>query len=920
MSIRSRNPYAFDISPQLRGVLEQNGLQAHISYDQKGQLQLVTMSHDTQAPKFFPISEDQADLLRDGGTNYTNKKAYQTFVGIVGKDYYVPGSYVAACNAGSPVNMGQYGYRINSGEYGYDPVWHAHHHMEPVPPIATPPFRPFRGPRFGPFDSIMGGIFAFANGGYHIRRINDRPFLYQDRPMVVERPDQRIKPGESKSFDYGFYDKGQHQSSIQTSTQPLKEMDYKVDEIKLERPKGQSISLNDHDYQLPRLTGEKFQKLLASHGLVLDKSTNTLLVQSSAEQVDVRLKVTDAQMKKLLAPKVEYKLHGKEYNKGGVSLNERLAILNNIISKDFSDKVTYKQLESHDYVDLHLKPELEAKLNARHDQAVSHAARMVQDPKIDIRDIRPDYTVGFVDKWNSIAQVHGGMLDNKQGFYLPVKDGRRIAVGEIIAYNYGGDSKENKDGGYRMTAVINNKIVSHEISQEDYMKFVNYDDEHRLKLFDKYFDEVKIKSISNGKFEDAKYFQDYYNKVDDALKKGQDKDFTFGKYIYGFTIKYADNVATLNGHYSLVSDNMHAAITGAMAWYDTASKEYYINVRDDKDRGMWSYKITAEQFQQFKNASDDEKAKMLTTLIPFKDENGKNLKVVRTEQLPQSIVDKSLDNGRYNEKEASNARKVGFGADEGQPLDKQEDKDKKEADKKTDKDAKNLAGKAIGFGAVAMTDKDVVRLANSEAQQVADGRAMSTADLNALRQGVKTTLIGDASVDGEDDSLAKHHKLWKREGEHGRDTTVGSIAVARLRDAQGNVVEGKYKMSAVIDGNVISHEITQKDYNKFLAVNDYQRMKLFDKIFPEVQMKTNPDHKFNFGAAIMSALTVGLDVAAYALSAGRPEPRPDIYLDKNVYYKPGVVSPQAVSSAIFESEMHNHAVDESLGNGRGMGV
>lgn len=92
MSIRGRNPYAFDISPQLRGVLEQNGMQAHIAYDPSGQLQLVTMSHDTQAPKTFSISQEQADYLRDGGTNYTNKKAYQTFVGIIGKDYYIPGS------------------------------------------------------------------------------------------------------------------------------------------------------------------------------------------------------------------------------------------------------------------------------------------------------------------------------------------------------------------------------------------------------------------------------------------------------------------------------------------------------------------------------------------------------------------------------------------------------------------------------------------------------------------------------------------------------------------------------------------------------------------------------------------------------------------------------------------------------------
>ena len=61
----------------------------------------------------------------------------------------------------------------------------------------------------------------------------------------------------------------------------------------------------------------------------------------------------------------------------------------------------------------------------------------------------------------------------------------------------------------------------------------------------------------------------------------------------------------------------------------------------------------------------------------------------------------------------------------------------------------------------------------------------------------------------------------------------------------GNAVEGKYKMTAVIDGNVFSHEITQKQYDKFLAINDYQRMKLFDKIFPEVEMKTKPESRFN---------------------------------------------------------------------------
>ena len=46
--------------------------------------------------------------------------------------------------------------------------------------------------------------------------------------------------------------------------------------------------------------------------------------------------------------------------------------------------------------------------------------------------------------------------------------------------------------------------------------------------------------------------------------------------------------------------------------------------------------------------------------------------------------------------------------------------------------------------------------------------------------------------------------------------------------------EGKYRMTAVIDGEAVSHEITQKQYDKFMAIDDYHRLKLFSKIFGEV--------------------------------------------------------------------------------------
>ena len=48
-------------------------------------------------------------------------------------------------------------------------------------------------------------------------------------------------------------------------------------------------------------------------------------------------------------------------------------------------------------------------------------------------------------------------------------------------------------------------------------------------------------------------------------------------------------------------------------------------------------------------------------------------------------------------------------------------------------------------------------------------------------------------------------------------------------------------MTAIINGESISHEITQKQYDKFMAVDDYHRMKLFSKVFNEVDMKSRGD-------------------------------------------------------------------------------
>lgn len=94
--------------------------------------------------------------------------------------------------------------------------------------------------------------------------------------------------------------------------------------------------------------------------------------------------------------------------------------------------------------------------------------------------------------------MDGRTLNPNEGFYLPVKDGRRVTVGEIQAY----PTHDGVKPSFRMTAVINGQVMSHEISKEDYLKFINYEDKYRLQLFDKVFDEVKIKNASNGELQD----------------------------------------------------------------------------------------------------------------------------------------------------------------------------------------------------------------------------------------------------------------------------------------------------------------------------------------------------------------------------------------------------------------------------------
>ncbi len=177
MAIRTNtNPRQMDLQPEFRQLLMRNGMQAHVVSNGTA-YQLIVQGHDSPMLT-YNISQKQMLALTDWGTNSANKKAYNTFTSIVGNDFYMPKDFVHFRNANGRVAMGLHGYRIGIGEYGR------------FGRIGMPP--PFLGwtPR--------------NQEGFHLRRVGGQLF-YPQAPMVAERWDKRMKPGELQSGSYGFY-------------------------------------------------------------------------------------------------------------------------------------------------------------------------------------------------------------------------------------------------------------------------------------------------------------------------------------------------------------------------------------------------------------------------------------------------------------------------------------------------------------------------------------------------------------------------------------------------------------------------------------------------------------------------------------------------------------------------------------------
>ena len=464
MSIRSNSlPVGRDLSPELQEILRRNGMQAHIIRQGEG-YQLAVQGHDSPLLTYSITAQQMRDLV-DWGTNSANKKAYNTFAALVSNDFYMPRNFVHARNANGRVAMGLHGYRIGVGEYGRLPWDRRCAHM-----------------MMDPYHGRFLGWTPRNQDGFHMRRVGGAMFM-QGAPLVPERPDGRMKPGEMQNGGYGFYYKGGQQNVVQQPSQDvLLDLQSVIPPVEV-RPRSAEPAKPYNELITSKVyfSNEKWQECLASHGIVIDPTGKTLTVQSTATRQDFVYDLTDEELRKLTSNSI------KE-----VPVQNRIDLINNVIKNDFQDKLTMDMLNSKEQIGLKLTPEVEAELNSRQQTVIDQSQPLVYDDQTIIEP--EDRSVAHVDG-NSLYEINEG-----KGWFREGKHGREVQVDDIkvapVRDDKGEIQKDEKGNAlFRMTAVINGESISHEITQKQYDKFMAIDDYHRMKLFSHIFSEVDMKNV-----------------------------------------------------------------------------------------------------------------------------------------------------------------------------------------------------------------------------------------------------------------------------------------------------------------------------------------------------------------------------------------------------------------------------------------
>ncbi len=453
------------LAPELQDTLRRNGMQARL-VQRDSDVLLAVQGHDSPLLT-YPLSRERLLALTDGGTNSSNRKAYDAFAAVVGDDFHLPKDYVHARNANGRVTMGLHGYRIGEGEYG-----------RTASPLMDLWVR-----------RSMLGWTPREQEGFHLRRVGGE-LRYGGAPLVPDRPDGRMKPGELQNGGYGFYYKGSVSAprayDIRTGEDVLADLRTVVPEIQqrpasAEKAKPYSELITSDVY----FSKDKWNEVLSSHGIVVDERAGTLTIQSSAINRDLVYDLREDELASLTSDSVK-----------DIPVTERLEIINGIIGKDYEGKVTMETLEKEDVIGLALSP---AALDEIRQQERSLQPLPVIAKDMSYLVMQQAVLQEQEDERMGIGRVYGESLygmQSREGWFREGQHGREVSVGDIRVEPVRDEGQQTgRDMKYRMTAVINGEEISHEITRRQYDKFMAVDDYHRMKLFSKVFNEVDMKQL-----------------------------------------------------------------------------------------------------------------------------------------------------------------------------------------------------------------------------------------------------------------------------------------------------------------------------------------------------------------------------------------------------------------------------------------
>ena len=868
----------YNISPQLSKILRDNGVDAMIVHNHAdGKFYMVAQGFDNVTGRPLPelrkeISAKQADEMSRwlDMGAGSTNKKAYATARSILREYNLPLNYSVARNAMGPVNMGQASHPANW--FGRPPVGYGMPRQE-----------------FGKLYTNYGRPYGRPMPFFH-----RQPFGYFGGAATF--PGDRVSPGMMRTFDIrggrlrpttGVYwlDEKQYQSEqsmpdkLDVSVRPEKPKAAERPEPGMAKPYSEQITADVY------FTKDKYLDVLASHGIIIDEARKTLTIKSSANKLDYRYVLTDEQLAKLTNNSLK--------KPGGVSLQERLDVINShpVFKQDFSSGITQEMLESRDIVSISLTPEAKTRLEGKFEQYEQYERQQqrLEEAKSAARSEYMAQEGRIRRDPNAISGREIGDIIAGHGWYNGNAHGREAVVAEIRV--------DPPKDSYFINVNTDKGLLSFNVDKSVYDRYMNNEGE-RDKIIrfltDEYRGQKDVTENLSISLDSSRIEPGKDNTVRLIVNDGQNMetiDIPFSKEVIDTYFSEKDSNLTdqemADKTLAMVKNEMNLIVqtpelnTELKSWFE----EKGLAVEYDKLM-MFIPKETDKDI-----LIDGEKANIL--------------KVEASELKGKSHTMSAMINGQMVTHEISA-------------------KDYEKFMRYDDEHRLKLFDSIFGEVSIEPHDRNhVVEGRPDDVFLTNDGRGYVT------REELEIMRAKSNDVDGQALRDLNYKKGFYREGAHGREVNVESIKVE-----PDPMKEGQYKMTAVINGESITHDISQKQYDKFLAVDDYQRLKLFSKVFNEVDMKIRPEYKPNVGAMLMAGLVGATEVMHAVADIGRgiagplpppmpmnrlPLERPEIYESRMERPMTRSVSAHDLAAANFEAEQSTQNQGENISQNQGMG-